>query len=780
VTPGIAIVLGILVAAMALFVSGLIRVDVVALMVLVSLTLTGLLTPEEAVSGFSSPAVITVWAVFILSGGLARTGVARMLGRQMLRFAGTSEARLIMVIMLTSASLSAFMNNVGVAALLLPVVMDVARQTGRPPSKLLIPLAFSTLLGGLITLIGTPPNILISTALQEGGFAPFSLFDFAPVGLAVVVAGTAYMALVGRRLLPSKDSGREMAGEDVDLDQVYGIRDRLFALDIPEDSPLVGRSLSDSRVESGLGLNVMGVIRGDHTELAPDASFVFQPEDRIVVQGRDDALQEIGAREFLRLDPDDVPLEALISDDVGLAEVTLAPGSQLAGKTIRELDFRYRFGCLILSVWRDGAPLRTHLATTKLAKNDVLLVHGRRTELATVEKHPDFVVSPIFDPFVYDLEERLMCCTVPDASPLVGTTLAESRLGDVFSLGVMGIQRDQKMTLIPSPQERLEAGDRLIVKGRPEDLMTVEGIWDLPVDTSVTRDLGGLESDDVCLAEIVLAPRSRCATRTLPEIRFREKYGMNVVAVMREGSVYRDLRYFALQFGDALLIHGPRSKLEIVAHEPDFIVITGEVEEAPLTRKAPLSAFFLVGVIGSVILGLVPIHIAALTGAVAMVLTRCLTMDEAYRSIEWRAVFLIAGMLPLGIAMKETGAVVWLTSGAVGTVGSLGPLAVVAAVFLLTAIFAQVMPTSAVAILIAPIALHTASDLGLSPAALMMTVALASSASFMSPIGHPSNILIMGPGGYRFTDYTKVGLPLVIVCLAVTLLLVPLIWPLML
>ncbi|MDH3732808.1 MAG: SLC13 family permease [Gemmatimonadota bacterium] len=780
-TVDIAVVLGILVAAMILFVTERVRVDVVALMVMISLALTGILTPEQAVSGFSNPAVITVWAVFILSGGLSRTGVAGMLGKQVLRVAGASEIRLIMVIMLVAAFLSAFMNNVGVAALLLPVVMDVARRTNTPPSKLLIPLAFSSLLGGLTTLIGTPPNILVAAALTGSGFETFALFDFTPVGTAVVAAGILYMALVGRRLLPSRDPVRDArAGrDDVELDEVYGLRERLFALDVQPDSPLVGKSLGETRVEGALGLHVMGIIRDDRTDLAPSPDFLLAAGDRLVVQGPDDSLREIGAREYLALETEEVPLEELISDEVRLAEVHISEGSEVIGRTLRGLDFRHRFGgCLVLSVWRDGAPLRTHLATTRLTQGDILLVHGYNEMLDRIGESADFEVSPIFDPLVYEIEGRLMYCRVPEDSPLVGQTLSESRLGDVFSLGIMGIERGGTKELIPLPEHRLEAGDRLLVKGRPEDLDTVEGLWGLPVDTSTTRDFADLESDDVCLAELVLSPRSTVAGRTLVDVRFRDRFGMNVVAVMRGGTVYRDLRYFPLRFGDALLIHGPRGKLELLADDPDFLIITGEVEEVPLTRRAPLSALLMAGVVGSVIAGWVPIYIAAVTGAVLMVLTRCLTMDEAYRAIEWQAVFLIAGMLPLGLALGETGAADLLTRGVVGTVGGLGPIAVVAALYILSAMCAQVMPTAAVAILVAPIALNTAADLGLSPHALMMTVALSASASFMSPVAHPANVLIMGPGGYRFTDYIKVGLPLTIICLLVTVLLLPIFWPL--
>ena len=207
----IAVVLTILGVAVVLFVTERLSVDLVALLVLGSLALAQLVTPAEALSGFSSPAVVTVWAMFVISGALARTGVANIVGRQVLRLAGSGEVQLIAVIMLTAGLLSAFMNNVGVAALLLPVVMDIARRIDRPPSKLLMPLAFGSLLGGLVTLIGTPPNILISDALRDFGLRPFRMFDYTPVGVVVMFAGVAFMALIGRHLLPTRDIAKEFS-----------------------------------------------------------------------------------------------------------------------------------------------------------------------------------------------------------------------------------------------------------------------------------------------------------------------------------------------------------------------------------------------------------------------------------------------------------------------------------------------------------------------------------------------------------------------------------------
>jgi di/tricarboxylate transporter len=318
----------------------------------------------------------------------------------------------------------------------------------------------------------------------------------------------------------------------------------------------------------------------------------------------------------------------------------------------------------------------------------------------------------------------------------------------------------------------------LLIKGRPEDLQILEGLQSLDIDTEPPPDLAELESEHVGLVEAVLSPRTTLAGRTLRQILFRDKYGLSVLAIWREGRAYRsELRDMALRFGDALLLYGPRERLRMLGQEPDFLVLTEAAQEAPRLNKAPIAVLIMAIVLTPVVLDLLPIAIAALAGVVLMVLTGCLTMGEAYRSIEWKAVFLIAGMLPLGIAMEQTGAASFLAEGMVALVGGLGSLAVLAGLFILAALASQVMPNPAVAVLLAPIALNTAADLGISPYPLMMAVAVSASAAFLSPVGHSANVLVMGPGGYRFADYTKVGIPLTLVVLMVVVVVVPIFWP---
>ncbi len=785
-TLEIGLVLGILVVAVILFVTEKLRVDLVALMVLLSVALCGLVEPKEALLGFSNPAVVTVWAVFILSGGLTRTGVASRIGHVVLRLAGEREIGLVAAIMLTAGGMSAFMNNVGVAALLLPVVMDITRRIKVPPSKLLIPLAFSSLLGGLVTQIGTPPNILISDALQDfidqgllsGEDArPFGLFDFTPVGLAVMLAGVLYMVLIGRHMLPVRNPLAARATADDDIPQLYHLRQLLSVLQIPEDSILAGKSLAESRLGSALGINVIGLTRDRQTRLAPDRQTVLAAGDRLLVEGALDRLRELQGHAYLEVDEESHTLIQLLSAEFSFHEVRLQ-GSRAIGQTLRQLAFRDRFGANVLAILRDRQPERTNLANLELRAADVLLVHGDERQIAAIEAADELAVSKAEDLTPYGLDDRLMIVHVPGESALLGKTLKEARLGDAAGLTVLGIARDGTRELITSPEATLDIGDILMVEGSPVNVAKVQALRKLEIEPGPAPALDELESDQAGFTEVVLSPRTSLAGKTLQEIHFREKYGLNVIAIYRQGEAIRsNLRNMPLGYSDALLLYGTRRKIKLLGSEPDFIVLTEEAQEPLRLEKAPLAAAIMGLVLVPVILGWLPIYLSAILGATLMILTGCLTMDEAYEYIEWRAVFLIAGMLPLGGALQASGAATFLTSQVVGAVGGYGPYAVVAAIYLVTALGAQVMPTAAVAILMAPIAFNTAQDLGISPHTLLMAVSLSASASFMSPVAHPANILIMGPGGYRFTDYIKVGLPLTLICLVVVLVVLPIVWP---
>jgi di/tricarboxylate transporter len=778
VTPEIATVLAILAVAVLLFVTERIRVDLVALLVLVSLAVTGLVTPTEALSGFSNLAVVTVWAVLILSAGLGRTGLASLVSDPLLRLAGASEIRLVALIMLTAGVLSGFMNDIAVAALLLPVVVDIARRTDRLPSKLLIPLAYASLLGGLNTLIGTPPNILISEALRGYGLAVFRMFDYTPTGIVVMLAGIAYMALVGHRLLPARDF-KAVAAEPQDaLGERFGLREQLFVVRLPDDSALAGKTLADSHLGAALGLNVVAIIRGRSLELAPGSQTLLQVGDRLLLEGRLERVATAGGRTLLTVEEEQLNLEGLASSRVGFAEVGLSPGGPLVGQTLEAIGFRRRYGINVLAIRRGSVVLRADLDQVELQQTDLLLVQGRHGQLAALQQDPDLLVSRPNSIRVYHLEDRLMAVRVPQDSLLAGSTLGESRLGEVFGLDVLGIVRDGVTHLAPDPEEPLLGGDMLLVNGQREDLATLQAFRSLVFEGAPSLDLQELESEKVGLIEAVLAPRSALAGMTLRQVHFREKYGLSVLAIWREGRIYRtDLRDMTLRFGDDLLLYGPRDRLQVLSREPDFLVLTERSPEVPRRAKAPLALGIMAVVLIPVTLGWLPIAISALLGVVLMILTGCLTMSEAYRAIEWQAIFLIAGMLPLGIAMERTGTAMFLAEQVVRFAGGWGPLAVMAGLFLLTALASQVMPNTAVAVLLAPIALNTANDLGVSPYPLMMAIAVSASAAFLSPVACSTNVLVMGPGGYRFADYTRAGLPLTLIVLLVTLLVVPVFWP---
>lgn len=776
----IVLILIILGFAIILFVSERLRVDIVALLVLGSLALTGLVTSEEALAGFSSPAVITVWAVFILSAGLSRTGVAGQIGRHVLRLSGESETGLMVMIMMTAGLMSAFMNNVGVAALMLPVVMDISRRAGYTPSKLLMPLAFGSLLGGLTTLIGTPPNIIVSNAMQNFELEPFSLFDFTPIGLSVLIAGIAFMALIGRKILPARNMSQEFAdSRNLDLAQVYDLQERLFVMRLPSDAELDGKTLAESGLGSILGVNILGIIRNGSTQLSPAPTTVLRAGDRLLAAGRPDTLARLHEHGHLLVEEDQLPVEELVSTEIELAELSFSPHSQLLGKTLQLVDFRKRFGVNVLGIWRHGRLRRTHLQRIPFKVGDTLLVQGPSEQIDRIRETEEFLVSSAETAEISLLHERLLMVRVPSESKLVGKSLAESHLGEAFGLSVLGIVHEGTTRLMPPPSETLHEGDILLVEGRLEDQVKMGGLQNLEIERDTSLHLSDLESEQVGLAEVVLSPHTTLVGKTLREIHFREKYGLSVLAIWREGQAYRsNLRDLELRFGDALLLFGQREKLKVLGRDPDFLVLLEEAKEPPRLEKAPLALGIMALVLLPVMFDLVPIAIAAVVGATMMVITGCLTMEEAYRYIEWKAVFLIAGMLPLGTALERTGTASFLADGMITLIGGLPAIAVVVGLFLLTALGAQVMPTAAVAVLMAPIALNTAADLGLSPHALMMAVAMSASASFMSPVAHPANVLIMGPGGYRFTDYIRVGLPLTLVVLVVVTLVLPIFWPL--
>ena len=783
-TPDIAIVFSILAVAVVFLVTEWIPMEVTALLSLGAVALLGLVSPVEALAGFSNPAVVTVWAVFILSGGLTRTGVANVIGNFVLRIAGTRETTMIIVIMTTAGVMSAIMNNVAVAALMLPVVMDIARHTGRPPSRLLMPLAYGTLLGGLTTQIGTPPNILVSDALRDAGLKSFTFFDFTPVGLVVMFSGIAFMTFIGRHLLPQRDVAKESSGpKNTDWQSQYDLQERLFHIRVPRGSNLANKTLAQVRMGSVLGWNVIGITRGDRTILAPGPADTLQAGDRLTVEGRLESLNELKNWHQLVVEEDGIDLQEPYSDEIKIGEVILPGNSRLVGSTLNSLGFRARFGLNVLAIRRNDQIMRTNLQDEKLQRGDLLLVAGIEEYLEKLEKTSGFDQfryverSELTD--IYNLHRRLMVMQVPPDSALVGKSLKESRLGDALGSRVLGILRGENPIIMPEPHEILQAEDRLVVEGRQRDFDNLRALEEMEIERRTDTDVNKLVSGEAGLVEAILSPQTTLEGKTLRQINFREKFGLNVLALWRKGRAYRsNLRDMELRFGDALLLLGPRPKLQLLGREPDIIVLTETAQEELRTDKMKFSILIMVAVLLPVILGWVQIYIAAVVGAALMVLVGCLSMKEAYRQIEWKAVFLIAGMLPLGTALDQTGAAKLIADGVVALVGPYGPNAVMLGLVGLTFLATCFVPTAALVVLMAPIALNTSANMGLSPFGLMMAIAMAASASFMTPVSHPANILVMGPGGYRFADYLKVGGLLTLVILVVLMVVLPVFWPL--
>jgi di/tricarboxylate transporter len=726
----IAWVLIILGVALVLFITEVIRMDLVALLVMGALALTNLVSPSEALSGFSNAAVVTVWAMFILSEGLTRTGIANVLGRQVMRIAGRNEITLIIVIMTVAGGLSAFMNNIGVAALMLPVAIDIARRTDTPPSRLLMPMAFGTLLGGLTTLVGTPPNLLISGALAQAGERPFQLFDYAGVGIGAMGAGILFIALVGRLVLPRTEPASQSQRSQRNLRAQYGLQESTFAMTVPPSSVLVGKTLQESRIGSAAGLLVMALERRGQVETLPSRTTVVVGGDRLLVQGRLDRFEELRRWSDLVIEREAPLMDDFVSGRIQLVEATVAEGSSLVKELLHHSDFRRSFGASVVAIRRKDLVRRVNLAYVPLRAGDQLLLQCGDDVVESLKKSPEFdeirETNEEDLTQTYRLQERTFVVRIPKDSELGGSTLEKSRIGDAFDFRLLALFRDGEMAYMPNPDEVLLGGDLLLIQGRPEDLDVLRGLQELEIGGSVPRTLNVFDSDRLATVETTLAPQSPLAGMLVSDVNFREKYGLELSAILRSGETYRsDLESMELQFGDALLLVGPRQKLVLLNDDPNLLVLTPVSTQVIDTRRGPLAASIMLAVVISVLLGVLPISIAAVVGASFMVLTGCLSMEQAYRAIDWRAVFLIAGMLPLGIAMQETGTAEFLARGVMDALGGLGPWPVIMGLYGVTALATMIVPTAALVVLMSPIVLSACAEMGIMPQTAMMAVAMA-------------------------------------------------------
>jgi di/tricarboxylate transporter len=585
------ILVGVIVlAAMALFTSGKVRIDIVALCVLVALFVLNLIEPEQALYGLANQATVTIAAMFVISAGLVRTGLVEWAARQLDRIAGKTELRLMLILSLTAAILSAFIINAAIVAIFIPVSMVLSRSRKIAPSKILIPLSFASQFGGVCTLVGTSTNLIVNSIAVNRGLEPFGFFEFLPLGLAMVGAGMVYLAAVGHWLLPVRK------GEEEQIDK-YRLVDYLAELQVTEKSPLIGQTWEKCGVGDETKVELTNFLRGTKAVSRPTRTRI-KADDILLLHGNVEQILEIESKYGLKiLKNARVKDQELSSHNMKLSEVLVPPDSNLIGRTLADATFFRRHKLTILAIQRRGKTLRERLADIKLAENDTVLLQGHEDDIAHIMNSPNVIVT--------------------------------NELTDLY-----------------------------------------------------------LRKDHAIIAIVIL-----------------------------------------------------------------------------------------IAVVALTTLNVMPVMLAAILGAVAMVVTQCLNIEEAYKSIDWKIIFLLAGVLPLGLALEQSGATLWLAEHVLEPLASHGPVLLLSAFYLITAIFTEAMSNNAAAAILAPIAFTTAASLGIDPRPLLIAITFAASTSFATPIGYKTNTMIYSPGGYHFTDFTKIGVPLNLVFWGLATLLIPLIWP---
>lgn len=774
-TPEIAFLFAILAVMVFLFLTEKLPVELTAFAGLAVLALAGYIEPDEAFQGFSSPAVITMLSVFFVSAALLHTGVADSAARGIHRVVGSRERLLIVFLMLVAGALSAFMNNVAATAVLMPAVAALSHEADLAPSRLYMPLAFGAILGGTTTLVGTPPNLLTAQVVSEqGGIEPLGLFDFTPFGLALLFAGVIYMLTIGQWLLP--EGGMTSQGSPQgDLTQIYRLRERLFSIHVPSGSPLDGTTLRQARLGTALRIKVVAVLRGGEKELAPSPDFEIYGGDRLLVEGRFSDVEHLAGVQGLEMaDSRTTSLREASGIFTGLV-VRITEGNRAVGRTVQSLRVRERFGVLVAAIWRDGEVVHDRPGGLPLRVGDEVLLIGRREQIEMVAASPQTDVVEIGRTAVGRLEGVAFELSVGAGSTMVGKTLRDSRMGELVGITVIGVVRDGGLITV-APEDELEAGDRLLVTGESTRIASLVDVGEVEVEEEAPE--AAIESESVSVVEVVVAPRSSIAGGTLAELDFRERYGLQALAIWRDGEpVHEGLADLTLGIGDALLLQGPAAKAQLLVADPDFLVLTPGLEEARRAHKAPFALAGLGMMVFLVVAGLFPIQVAAFAAAVFVVLSGALTMDEAYRAIEWRAIFLVAAVLPVGVAMERSGAAALIADGVVNTAGELGPMAVLVSLLVLSSALSQGLDGAPTVVLLAPVVFLLAEQLQISPRPLMMGVGLAASAAFLTPFSHKANLLVMGAGGYRVGDFVRVGSLLTVIVLGLLALLIPLLLP---
>lgn len=616
------ITLIILVLSAVFFMSGKVRSDLVALCALISLLIFQILTPEEALSGFSNSVVIMMVGLFVVGGAIFQTGLAKMISSKILKLAGKSELRLFLLVMLVTSAIGAFVSNTGTVALMLPIVVSLAVSAGMNPSRLLMPLAFASSMGGMMTLIGTPPNLVIQNALTSAGFEPLSFFSFLPVGLICVTIGTLVLMPLTKWFLSKKGKKQEVNASGKSLNQLvkeYGLSSNLFRLRADTSSLLVGKTIIDLDVRRKYGLNILEVRRGD------------------------------------------------ISQNRFLKTIT---------QKMAEPD-------------------------TVMQEQDVLYVTG---EVESVERFAEDYLLEMLD----------------------GHTTEEAAKAN-----------------------------------------------------------NSLDFYDIGIAEIVLMPSSNLANRTVKDADLRGKFNVNVLGIRRKKEyILQDLGNEKMHSGDVLLVQGTWQDIARLSKEDaDWVVLGQPLNEAAkvtLDYKAPVAAAIMVLMVVMMVFDFIPVApvTAVMIAGVLMVITGCFrNVEAAYKTINWETIVLFAGMLPMSLALEKTGASEYISNSLVTGLGSYGPIVLMAGIYFTTSLMTMFISNTVTAVLMAPIALQSALQIGVSPVPFLFAVTVAASMCFASPFSTPPNALVMPAGQYTFMDYIKVGLPLQVIMGIVMVFALPLLFP---
>jgi di/tricarboxylate transporter len=774
-TVEIGFLFAILAVMVYLFLTEKLPIDLTAFLGLVVLLFAGYVEPREAFTGFSSTAVITMLSIFILSGALDQTGLADMAGRRVHALVGSREVLLVITIMVVAGLLSAFANNIAATAVLMPAVASIAYRSGLSPSRFFMPLSFGAIFGGTTTMVGTPPNILVAEMLRDRGMEPFGLFSFTPLGLLILAAGIIFMITIGRKLLPNVAIRPAPAGSG-DLAKVYQLHERLFSIQIPKGSRLDGRTLAESRIGPTLNVQVVAVLRGGHKDLAPKGAYVLRAGDTLLVEGRLEDMEELVRVKGVtvhKTEFDELPGTA---GGISGVRLRLHGRSSLIGETLHSAHFREQFGVVVVGIQRGDDMLEGRIADHELKSGDRLLALGTKDKINELKENEQFEVRALGLSAVQQLQEHLYAIRVAKDSPLIGSALGSGRFAEVTGITIGGLIRGGETFFALSPDEVIREGDRLLVSGEPSRILELLHLGDVELKADGEESI--IETDEIGIVEMALAPRSPFMGKTLRELEFRETYGLQVLAVWRKGRPHRTkIADMTFEFGDALLLQGPWDRIQRMAADPDCVVLTQNAVKPKRTKKAPFALGAMLLMIAMVVTGFQPIHVAAFTAASLAVLFGAIKMEEAYRAVEWRVIFLVAALLPVGIAMERTGAALVLANGVTALAGSLGPYGILAALVVLSSLLSQALDGAPAVVLLTPVALQIAEHLDLSPYPIMMGVGLAASAAFMTPFSHKANLLVMGAGGYRAVDYIRVGTPLTILLLAMLVFLVPLFFP---